>query len=81
MLLEPGIDLDQVARLSPCRHQGNPRLARFGHGQTPSRRSHFTPCLPHQTASFDSSTWTYWKSKTAKVQLKFSADDTLKEVQ
>jgi hypothetical protein len=32
------------------------------------------PPPPHATPAFESSTWTYWTSKTAKVAVKFKGD-------
>jgi outer membrane protein assembly factor BamE (lipoprotein component of BamABCDE complex) len=38
------------------------------------------PPPPHQTPSLDSSTWTYWKSRTAKMKVTFDDDDKVKAV-
>ncbi|GMU04118.1 hypothetical protein [Corallococcus caeni] len=39
------------------------------------------PPPPHETPSFNSSTWTYWKSKTAKVRVKFGKDDKVASIE
>jgi outer membrane protein assembly factor BamE (lipoprotein component of BamABCDE complex) len=39
------------------------------------------PPPPHQTPSLDSSTWTYWKSRTAKMKVTFDDDDKVKAVE
>jgi outer membrane protein assembly factor BamE (lipoprotein component of BamABCDE complex) len=38
------------------------------------------PPPPHQTPAFESATWTYWRSKVAKVQLAFGSDDKLQTI-
>ncbi|RKH56490.1 hypothetical protein [Corallococcus aberystwythensis] len=39
------------------------------------------PPPPHETPSFNSSTWTYWKSKTSKVRVKFGKDDKVATIE
>ncbi|WP_375756972.1 hypothetical protein [Corallococcus exercitus] len=39
------------------------------------------PPPPHETPSFNSSTWTYWKSKTSKVRVKFGKDDKVASIE
>nr|WP_216617631.1 outer membrane protein assembly factor BamE [Corallococcus carmarthensis] len=39
------------------------------------------PPPPHETPSFNSTTWTYWKSKTAKVRVKFGKDDKVATIE
>ncbi|NNC16192.1 hypothetical protein HRD49_10350 [Corallococcus exiguus] len=39
------------------------------------------PPPAHETPSFQSSTWTYWKSKTSKVRVKFGKDDKVAAIE
>ncbi|NBD07977.1 hypothetical protein [Corallococcus silvisoli] len=39
------------------------------------------PPPPHETPSFDSSTWTYWKTKLSKVHVKFGKDDKVASIE
>ncbi|AKF85971.1 hypothetical protein SAMN05443572_10751 [Myxococcus fulvus] len=38
------------------------------------------PPPPHETASFNSTIWTYWKSSLAKVRVTFDQDDKVKSI-
>ncbi|MBZ4421107.1 hypothetical protein [Myxococcus sp. RHSTA-1-4] len=39
------------------------------------------PPPPHETPSFNSSVWTYWKSKVTKVKVKFGDDDKVASIE
>jgi len=39
------------------------------------------PPPPHETPSFESSTWTYWKNKLVKVRVKFDKNDKVASVE
>lgn len=69
---------DQAAKMEALSPEDRRRVAASEVEPGMSReavRMAWGPPPPHETPSFHSSTWTYWKSKTTKVRVKFGKDD------
>jgi outer membrane protein assembly factor BamE (lipoprotein component of BamABCDE complex) len=69
---------DQAARLATLSPEDRKKVSASEVVPGMSRaavRMAWGPPPPHETPSFDSTVWTYWRSKTAKVRITFDKDD------
>ncbi|MFB1484184.1 hypothetical protein [Corallococcus sp. RDP092CA] len=75
---------DQAARMEALSPEDRRRVSASEVELGMSReavRMAWGPPPPHETPSFHSSTWTYWKSKATKVRVKFDKDDKVAAIE
>ncbi|MCP3139416.1 outer membrane protein assembly factor BamE [Pyxidicoccus xibeiensis] len=75
---------DQAARLATLSPEDRKKVSASevvpGMSRTAVRMA-WGPPPPHETPSFDSTVWTYWRSKTAKVRVTFDKDDKVASIE